>query len=107
MRIETQRKMFFVFFCINFLNTFVLFYILGSELGKLINFAIILIFYNSYVSNLLLGGPQQRLFSGIVIKYFFAIGELLLLGLALSIRTWRTLNAVLAIVPIPFIFFYL
>ncbi|CAF0726177.1 unnamed protein product [Adineta steineri] len=53
-----------------------------------------------------LGGAKQRLFSGIVIKYFFAFGELLLLGLALTIRTWRTLNAVLAVVPVPFIFFY-
>ncbi len=52
-------------------------------------------------------GPKQRLFAGIVIKYFFALGQFLLLGIALSIRTWRTLNAVLAIVPVPFIFFYL
>jgi hypothetical protein len=52
-------------------------------------------------------GPKQRLFAGIVIKYFFAFGELLLLGFALTIRTWRTLNAVLAVVPVPFIFFYL
>jgi hypothetical protein len=56
---------------------------------------------------LLVVGPKQRLFAGIVIKYFFAFGELLLLGIALSIRTWRTLNAVLAVVPVPFIFFYL
>ncbi|CAF2727063.1 unnamed protein product [Rotaria sp. Silwood2] len=51
-------------------------------------------------------GPKQRLFAGIVIKYFFALGELLLLSFALNIRTWRTLNAVLAVVPVPFIFFY-
>ncbi|CAF1400972.1 unnamed protein product [Adineta ricciae] len=53
-----------------------------------------------------LGGSKQRLFSGIVIKYFFVFGQLLLLTLALTIRTWRTLNAVLAVVPVPFIFFY-
>ncbi|CAF1079935.1 unnamed protein product [Rotaria sordida] len=51
-------------------------------------------------------GPKQRLFAGIVIKYFFALGELLLLAFALHIRTWQTLNAVLAVVPVPFIFFY-
>jgi hypothetical protein len=56
---------------------------------------------------LLIVGPKQRLFAGIVIKYFFAFGQLLLLGIALTIRTWRTLNAVLAVVPVPFIFFYL
>jgi hypothetical protein len=56
---------------------------------------------------LLVVGPKQRLFAGIVIKYFFAFGELLLLSIALSIRTWRSLNAVLAVVPVPFIFFYL
>jgi hypothetical protein len=52
-------------------------------------------------------GPRQRLFAGIVIKYFFAFGELLLLAFAVTIRTWRMLNAVLAVVPVPFIFFYL
>ncbi|CAF3355785.1 unnamed protein product [Rotaria socialis] len=51
-------------------------------------------------------GSKQRLFAGIVIKYFFALGELLLLSFAVTIRTWRTLNAVLAVVPVPFIFFY-
>jgi hypothetical protein len=56
---------------------------------------------------LFVGGPKQRLFGCIVIKYFFAIGQLLLLGLALTFRTWRSLNTVLAVVPVPFIFFYL
>jgi len=52
-------------------------------------------------------GPKQRLFTGIVIEYFFAAGELILLGFAYLIRTWRLLNIALAILSIPFLFFYL
>ncbi|CAF0816976.1 unnamed protein product [Adineta ricciae] len=52
-------------------------------------------------------GPKQRLFTGIVIEYFFAGGELILLALAYLIRTWRLLNIALAILSIPFLFFYL
>ncbi|CAF1306823.1 unnamed protein product [Rotaria sordida] len=51
-------------------------------------------------------GPKQRLFTGIVIEYFFAGGELILLGFAYFIRTWRLLNTALAILSIPFLFFY-
>ncbi|UJR09792.1 hypothetical protein I4U23_014018 [Adineta vaga] len=52
-------------------------------------------------------GPKQRLFTGIVIEYFFAGGELILLGFAYILRTWRVLNIALAILSIPFLFFYL
>ncbi|CAF3333739.1 unnamed protein product [Rotaria sp. Silwood2] len=52
-------------------------------------------------------GPKQRLFTGIVIEYFFAGGELILLGFAYLIRSWRLLNTALAILSIPFLFFYL
>ncbi|CAF3321048.1 unnamed protein product [Rotaria sp. Silwood2] len=52
-------------------------------------------------------GPEQRLFTGIVIEYFFAGGELILLGFAYFIRSWRLLNTALAILSIPFLFFYL
>ncbi|CAF1264627.1 unnamed protein product [Adineta steineri] len=51
-------------------------------------------------------GPKQRLFTGIVIEYFFAGGELILLGFAYLIRTWRSLNMALAIISIPFLLFY-
>ncbi|CAF4584025.1 unnamed protein product [Rotaria sp. Silwood1] len=51
-------------------------------------------------------GPKQRLFTGIVIEYFFAGGELVLLGFAYFIRSWRLLNTALAILSIPFLLFY-
>ncbi len=52
-------------------------------------------------------GPKQRLFTGIVIEYFFAAGELILLGFAYFMRTWRLLNTALAVLSIPFLYFYL
>ncbi|CAF3399488.1 unnamed protein product [Rotaria sp. Silwood1] len=51
-------------------------------------------------------GRKQRLFTGIVIEYFFAIGQLILLVFAYMIRTWRLLHTALAILSIPFLFFY-
>ncbi|CAF3255495.1 unnamed protein product [Rotaria socialis] len=51
-------------------------------------------------------GPKQRLFTGIVIEYFFAGGELVLLGFAYFMRSWRQLNTTLAMFSIPFLFFY-
>jgi hypothetical protein len=60
-----------------------------------------------YLFLLSIVGPKQRLFTGIVIEYFFAGGELLLLAFAYLIRTWRSLNTALAILSIPFLFFYL
>ncbi|CAF3367192.1 unnamed protein product [Rotaria socialis] len=51
-------------------------------------------------------GPKQRLFTGIVVQYFFAIGQLLLLVFAFVIRTWRLLHMALAILSVPFLFFY-
>ncbi|CAF3885922.1 unnamed protein product [Adineta steineri] len=51
-------------------------------------------------------GPAQRVFSGIVIEYFFALGELILLVFAYMFRTWRLLHATLAVLSIPFLFFY-
>ncbi|CAF2083479.1 unnamed protein product [Rotaria magnacalcarata] len=51
-------------------------------------------------------GPEQRLFTGIVVQYFFAIGQLLLLAFAFVIRTWRLLHMALAILSVPFLFFY-
>jgi hypothetical protein len=55
----------------------------------------------------LIVGPKQRLFAGTVIQYFFAIGELILLAFAYVFRTWRLLHTALAILSLPFLFFYL
>ena len=52
-------------------------------------------------------GPKQRLFSGVVIQYSFAIGELILLAFAYAFRTWRRLHIALSILSLPFLLFYL
>ncbi|CAF0825598.1 unnamed protein product [Rotaria sordida] len=59
-----------------------------------------------FVIGVELVGPKQRLFTGIVIEYFFAIGQLILLAFAYMIRTWRLLHIALAILSVPFLFFY-
>ncbi|UJR36301.1 hypothetical protein I4U23_029030 [Adineta vaga] len=51
-------------------------------------------------------GPTQRLFTGIVIEYFFALGELILLVFAYLFRTWYQLHTALAILSLPFVLFY-
>ena len=52
-------------------------------------------------------GPKKRLLAGIVIKYFFAIGQLFLVAFAYFIRTWRTLTWAIGLFTIPFVGFYL
>ncbi|CAF0997849.1 unnamed protein product [Didymodactylos carnosus] len=63
------------------------------------------------VSGFVLGselvGPDKKLFTGIVIEYFFAFGQFILVFFAYFIRTWRTLSWSLSIFTIPFLFFYL
>lgn len=62
---------------------------------------------NNQFNFLYLVGPKQRLFSGVVIQYSFAIGELILLAFAYAFRTWRLLHIALAILSLPFLLFYL
>ncbi|CAF0837598.1 unnamed protein product [Rotaria sordida] len=62
------------------------------------------------VSGFVLGseivGPSKRLLTGIVIEYFFAFGQLLLVCFAYFIRTWRSLTWAISLFTVPFIFFY-
>ncbi|CAF2089270.1 unnamed protein product [Rotaria magnacalcarata] len=62
------------------------------------------------VSGFVLGseivGPRKRLYTGIVIEYFFAFGQFILVTFAYFIRTWRTLIWSLSIFTVPYIFFY-
>jgi hypothetical protein len=37
-------------------------------------------------------GPKKRLYSGVVVNYFFASGEIVLVIFAYFIRDWRTLS---------------
>lgn len=51
--------------------------------------------------------PRKRLMVGIVMDYFFTLGEFLLVVLAYFIRTWRLLTLTITLFTIPFCFFYL
>jgi hypothetical protein len=52
-------------------------------------------------------GPKNKFLTAISVKYFFAIGQLVLVGFAYFIREWRRLTWILSVFTIPFIFFYL
>ncbi|CAF3703981.1 unnamed protein product [Rotaria socialis] len=62
------------------------------------------------VSGFVLGseivGPRKRLYAGIVIEYFFAFGQFILVTFAYFIRTWRALIWSISIFTVPYIFFY-
>ncbi|CAF0825280.1 unnamed protein product [Adineta ricciae] len=62
------------------------------------------------VSGFVLGseivGPEKRLLTGIVIEYFFAFGQMILLIFAYFIRTWRTLTWAISLFTYPYLFFY-
>ena len=52
-------------------------------------------------------GPKKRLLTGIVIEYFFAFGQMILLVFAYFIRYWRSLTWSISLFTIPYLAFYL
>ncbi|KAI3381222.1 hypothetical protein SNEBB_002699 [Seison nebaliae] len=62
------------------------------------------------VSGFILGmeivGIQARTHAGIIVEYFFAIGQLVLVLLAYFIRDWRTLGWATSLVVVPFLSYY-
>jgi OCT family organic cation transporter-like MFS transporter 4/5 len=52
-------------------------------------------------------GPGKRTFAGIVIEYFFAIGQLILVFIAYFVRDWRTLSWIVIILTLPFLSYFL
>ena len=52
-------------------------------------------------------GPKKRLLTGIVIEYFFAFGQFILLIFAYFIRDWRRLSWSISLFTIPYLLFYL
>ncbi|CAF4931794.1 unnamed protein product [Rotaria sp. Silwood1] len=51
-------------------------------------------------------GPKKRLLTGIVIEYFFAFGQMILLIFAYFIRSWRILTFSIALFTVPYMLFY-
>lgn len=57
-------------------------------------------------------GPSKRLFAGIVIEYFFAIGQLVLVAVAyinnvLLQNDWRALAIFLVLPVVPFLSYFM
>lgn len=57
-------------------------------------------------------GPSKRLFAGIVIEYFFAIGQLVLVAVAfinnvLLKNDWRVLATFLVLPCIPYLSYFM
>jgi len=52
-------------------------------------------------------GPKKKFVAGLSVKYFFAIGQLVLVFFAYFIREWRRLTWSISIFTIPFVFFHL
>ncbi len=52
-------------------------------------------------------GPKNKFLTAIIVQYFFAFGQLFLVGFAYFIREWRPLTLTLSLFTIPFTFFYL
>lgn len=82
-------------------------FVLGSEIGKTRLSMCFFVFVRISFFSFVLVGPKKRLLAGIVIEYFFAFGQLFLVGFAYFIRTWRTLTWSISLFTVPFIFFYL
>ncbi len=51
-------------------------------------------------------GPTKLTFAGIVIEYFFAIGQLILVLIAFFVRDWRTLSWIIIILTLPFLSYF-
>jgi len=51
-------------------------------------------------------GPQHRLFVGIVIEFFWAIGFLLLIAIGYAIRIWKYIQLAISLPTLLFISYY-
>jgi len=52
-------------------------------------------------------GPKNKFLTAIIVQYFFAFGQLFLVGFAYFIREWRRLTFTISLFTIPFTCFYL
>jgi len=51
-------------------------------------------------------GPQYRLFAGIVIEYFFALGYVLLTGVAYGYKDWKYMQITISAPSFLFLAYY-
>jgi OCT family organic cation transporter-like MFS transporter 4/5 len=70
------------------------------------------IFYIVIIPGMEMMGPSKRLFAGIVIEYFFALGQLVLVAIAfinnvLLKNDWRAMAIFLVLPCIPFLSYFL
>ena len=51
-------------------------------------------------------GPSKRMWAGIVVEYFFAIGLLILAGVAYLLRDWKYIEMAVAFPNILYLSYY-
>ena len=66
--------------------------LLGFDIQYVLQFTHVYIF-----SGIELVGPSKRIWAGIVISYFYAVGLVILAGLASVLRNWRHLTMACAV----------
>ncbi|XP_064595319.1 organic cation transporter protein-like [Liolophura sinensis] len=64
------------------------------------------VFTNAFVLGVELVGPSKRVWAGIVIEYFFALGIVLLAGIAFLIRNWRYLQIAVSLPSALFLVYW-
>lgn len=52
-------------------------------------------------------GPSKRMWAGIVVEYFFAIGLLVLAGVAYGLRDWRYIEMAVAFPNVLYLLYFL
>ncbi|XP_076078144.1 organic cation transporter protein-like isoform X2 [Mytilus galloprovincialis] len=62
------------------------------------------LFMTAFVLGMEIVGPSKRVWAGVVIEYFFAIGLVVLAGIAYAIREWKYIEIA---VSVPSVFFLL
>ncbi|KAF6024790.1 hypothetical protein EB796_016902 [Bugula neritina] len=64
------------------------------------------LFLTGFVLGMEMIGPQHRLFVGIVIEFFWAIGFLLLIAIGYAIRIWKYIQLAISLPTLLFISYY-
>ncbi|XP_060551325.1 organic cation transporter protein-like [Ruditapes philippinarum] len=81
-------------------------YIVFVVLRFLIGAANAGIFLTGFVIGMELVGPSKRMWAGVVVEYFFAIGLLILAGVAYLLRDWKYIEMAVAFPNILYLSYY-
>ena len=51
-------------------------------------------------------GPRYRKVAGMLVNVFYAVGQMLLTGIAYMVRDWRKIEIIISVVPVIFFSYY-